>query len=142
MLRLAEEGESLVAHRFPTGSVGFASSEDFCKAGQLQPAQPQRFWVALKNFLSPPKTKPVPAVWVPPGARLMLQDIPTRLRRTLRVNAVEEVTFTQRTTAGYTYRDAIRFANGQEILLQELGEGQRVIVLDIPSAEAFEPVWD
>jgi hypothetical protein len=142
MLRLAEEGESLVAHWFPTGSVGFASLEDLCKAARLQPAQPQGFWVALKNFLSPAKTNPVPAVWVPPGARLMLQNIPTRLRRALRVDAVEEVTFTQRTTAAHTYRDAIRFANGQEILLQELGEGQRVIVLDLSSAEAFGPVWD
>ena len=38
--RLAEEGESLVAHRFPTGSVGFASPEDLCKTVQWQGARP------------------------------------------------------------------------------------------------------
>ena len=70
----------------------------------------------------------------------MLQDIPTRLRHDLGVDAVEEVTFTQREPAAYKYRDVIRFANGQEILLQELGEGQRAKVLHLSSAEAVEPV--
>ena len=138
--RLAEEGESLVAHRFPTGSVGFASPEDLCKTVQWQGARPPGFWSALKNFFSPPKTNSVAAVCVPPGARLMLQDIPTRLRHDLGVDAVEEVTFTQRDPAAYTYRDAIRFANNQEILLQELGEGQQVKVLDLSSGDAFEAV--
>src|SRR6516164_11657045 len=94
--RLAEEGESLVAHRFPTGSVGFASPEDLCKTVQWQGARPPGFWSALKNFFSPPKTNSVAAVCVPPGARLMLQDIPARLQHDLGVDAVEEVTFTQR----------------------------------------------
>ena len=138
--RLAEEGESLVAHRFPTGSVGFASPEDLCKTVQWQWAR--GFWSALKNFFSPPKTNSVPAVCVPPGARLVLQDIPTRLRRDLGIDAIEKVTFTQRTLAADTYRDAIRFTNGQEILLQELGEGQQVKVLDLSSGDAFEAVWE
>jgi hypothetical protein len=138
--RLAREGESLVAHRFPTGSVGFASPRDLCKTSQG--ARPLEFWSALKNFFSPPETKPVPAVCVPPGARLLLEDIPTHLQQDLGVGRVEEVTFTQRTPAAYTYRDAIRFTNGEEILLQELGEGQRVKVLDLSSAETFEPVSD
>ena len=136
--RLAEEGEDLVAHTFPTGSIGFASPRDVCRTNPPQ-AQPQGFWPALKKYLRPARP-PVPAVCVPPGARLMLQDIPTRLRHDLGVDAVEEVTFTQREPAAYTYRDVIRFANGQEILLQELGEGQRAKVLDLSSAEAVEPV--
>lgn len=138
--RLAEEGESLVAHRFPTGSMGFALPRDLCKTTPSRPGRPLEFWLALKNFFSPPETKPVPAVCVPPGARLLVQDIPTNLQHDLGVAAVEEVTFTQRTPAAYTYRDAIRFTNGEEILLQELGEGQRVKVLDLSSAETFEPV--
>src|SRR5262249_46406564 len=103
---------------------------------------PLGFWSALKNFFSPPKTNSVPAVFVPPGARLMFADISTRLRDDLGGGAGGEVTFTQRDPAADTYRDAIRFANGQEILLQELGEGQRVKVLDLSSAEAFEPVTE
>jgi len=139
--RLAEEGEDLVAHRFPTGPVGLASPRDLCITDPLQ-AQPQRFWSALRNLSDPPKTNAVPAVCVPPGARLVLQDIPRRLQRDFGVGVVEEVTFTQRTAAVHTYRDAVRFKNGQEILLQELGEGQRVRVLDLSSAEGLEPVWE
>ena len=30
-----------------------------------------------------------------------------------------------------TYRDALRFRNGQHVKLQELSEGQRITVLDI-----------
>lgn len=140
--RLAEEGENLVAHRFPTGSMGFASPRDLCKTTPSQLARPLGFWSALKNFFSPSETKPAPAVCVPPGARLLMQDIPAPVQRDLGVNAVEEVTFTQRAPAAYSYRDAIRFTNGEEILLQELHEGQRVKVLDLSSAEAFEPVTE
>jgi hypothetical protein len=136
--RLAEEGEELVSHRFPTGSVGLASPRDLC-IRELRAHSP-RFWSILKTSFSPPKPTPVVAVCVPPGARLILQDIPARLQRDLEVDAIEDVTFTELTATQYTYRDAIRFKNGHEILLQELGEGQRVKVLDLSSAEAFEPV--
>jgi hypothetical protein len=69
-----------------------------------------------------------------------LQDIPARLQCDLKVGPVEEVTFTQLTAAVNTYRDAMRFKNGRQILFQELGEGQRVKVLDLSSAEGFELV--
>src|SRR5215831_7355904 len=93
--RLAEEGETLVAHRFPTGSVGFASPEDLCKAAQLRLARCLELWPALKSLFSAPKTHSISAVCVPPGTRMMLQDIPARLQHDLEVEAVEEVTFTQ-----------------------------------------------
>jgi hypothetical protein len=137
--RLAEEGESLVAHRFLTGSMGFASPCDLCKPTPSLSSRPLDLWVALKEFFNPPETKKVPAVCVPPGARLLLQDIPSRLQRDLGVAAVEEATFTQHAPAAYTYRDGIRFANGKEILLQELEEGQRVKVLDLSAAGLSEP---
>ncbi len=44
---------------------------------------------------------------------------------------MEEVTFTQISAAANSYRDAVRFANGREVRLQELREGQRVRVLDL-----------
>ena len=138
--RLAEEGEELVSHRFPTGSVGFASPRDL-RITELWAHSPG-FWSILKTCFSPPKPNPVVAVCVPPGARLILRDIPARLQHDLEVSAVEDVTFTERTAAGYTYRDAIRFKNGHDILLQELGGGKRVKVLDLSSSEAFEPAWE
>lgn len=83
----------------------------------------------VKQALDPPETKPVPAVCIPPGARLMLRDIPEQLQRELSVGPAEEVTFTQITANSHSYRDALRFRNGHELLLQRLNEGQRVRVL-------------
>src|SRR5438270_9034558 len=73
--RLAREGEELVAHRFPTGSLGLAAPDDLKKlAGPAAPAR-RTWWNAVKEFLNPPKMEPVPAVCIPPGARLELRDI-------------------------------------------------------------------
>jgi hypothetical protein len=112
--RLAVEGEKLVIHRFATGTLGLA------------PAHP-----TLKQVFSP---NSVPAVCVPPGARLLLQDMPERLQQGLQVGAFEEVTFVQQSVEAFQYRDAVRFANGREIRLQELACGQRVDVLSLDSA--------
>jgi len=138
--RLAEEGEDLVTHRFPTGSLGLASPSDFCSLAEPVQAQAKGFWSTLKNRFNLPQTKPVPAVCIPPGARLRLQDIPAYLQHSIKVGPVEEVTFTQLTAAANTYRDAVRFKNGRQILFQELQAGQRVRVLDLSSAETLEPV--
>jgi hypothetical protein len=81
----------------------------------------------------------VPAVCIPPGAHLLLQDIPSFLRRVLGVGETETVTFTQITAKTNSHRDAVRFAHGREILLQELIGGQRVVVLDIPAGDNPAP---
>jgi hypothetical protein len=136
--RLAREGEELVAHRFPTGSLGLASPDDIKRVAD-PPAPAQRsFWCAVKDFFNPPKTEPVPAVCIPPGARLKLHDIPARLQHDMGVGPVEDVTFTQLTAAVNSYRDAVRFPNGREVRLQELREGQRVTVLDLSAAEELD----
>jgi len=109
--RLAVEGEQLVVHPFPTGSVGLASP---CSS------------------LSSKET----AVCIPPGARLRLRDIPQALQ--LGLNATEEVTFVQLSAEAYQYRDAVRFQNGREILLQRLGCGQQVEVLSLASGDIPE----
>jgi hypothetical protein len=109
--RLAVDGEELVVHRFPTGSLGLASP---CPSLS-------RSW----------STKQTPAVCVPPGARLLLQDIPKHLQQQCGVGATEEVTFVQLSATPYQFRDAVRFSKGREILLQELSEGLRVRILDI-----------
>jgi hypothetical protein len=76
-----------------------------------------------------------PAVCVPPGTRLLLCDIPADLQDALGVGAAEEVTFVEQSAEAFTYRDAVRFANGREILLQTLRCGQRVDVLTLSAAE-------
>ena len=112
--RLAVEGEQLLVHRFGSYTLG------------LVPARR-----SLKELLFRPAP---PAVCMPPGARLRLRDIPAPLQRRLRVSAVEEVTFVQLSAESFIHRDAVRFANGEEILLQRLQCGQRVDVLrlDLP----------
>lgn len=136
--RLAQEGEELVAHKFPTGSLGLASPNDLKRIQEVPPSAKRTFWMALKEFFNPPKVEPVPAVCIPPGARLRLADIPARLQHELRVKPVEDVTFTQISAAVNSYRDAVRFANGREVRLQELREGQRVTVLDLSVAEELD----
>jgi hypothetical protein len=136
--RLARQNEDLVAHRFPTGSLGLASPADLKRlAGSPRTAR-QSLWRVVKDFFNPPKTETVPAVCIPPGARLRLQDIPVRLQSELGVGPVAEVTFTQISAAVNSYRDAVRFANGREVRLQELREGQRVRVLDLSMAEDLD----
>ena len=116
--RLAVEGEALVVRRFPCGTLGLTSAR----------------W-SLKQFLFPSSTC---AVCVPPGARLLLREIPGSLQRSLGVGPEEPVTFVQQSAEAYTYRDAVRFSNGREVLLQRLLRGQRVGVLSIDSAESDE----
>jgi len=120
--RLAVEGEELVVHRFHTGSIGLASP---CAAAS-------RWWSA----------KQTPAVCVPPGARLILHDVPERLQHNLTVGPIEEVTFLQLSATPYQFRDAVRFTDGQEIRLQELSEGMRVRVtkMSLPEHSSLESV--
>ena len=133
--RLAREGEELVVHRFPTGSLGLASSADIRR--HLNPPKRGRngFWASLLDLLNPPSSLPVCAVCIPPGAQLLLKDMPARLREGLGVTESETVTFTQITAAPNTYRDSVRFANGHVVRLQDLREGQRVRVIDLSGAE-------
>ena len=95
--RLAREGEELVAHRFPTGSLGLACPADLRRAANPAPPARRGWWRAMTEFFNPTKTEPVPAVCIPPGARLMLHDIPLRLQNEIGVGPVETVTFTQMT---------------------------------------------
>jgi len=142
--RLAVEGEDLVVHRFAGASLGLASPAD------LSPAFPSiwgrcadqpGFWTELKAWWknsSDHRTQPkkTPAVCIPPGATLLLRDIPGHLRRSLSIGEAEEVRFLQTTAEANAYRDAIQFSNKREVLLQALAVGQRVTVLSLGSEAA------
>ena len=67
--RLAVESEELVVHRFSTGSIGLASP---CASVSSR-------WSAKQN----------PAVCVPPGARLILLDVPKRLQHDMVVGPID-----------------------------------------------------
>jgi hypothetical protein len=128
--RLAVEGEVLEVHRFRSGSLGLASPAD-CSRSQAKPEQTRSIWGALKEMFSAPPVTSVCAVCIPPGARLMLHEVPARLQKTQQLSSEEMVTFVQTSAEVNTYRDAIRFRNGYTMRLQELTEGQRLQVLDL-----------
>lgn len=135
--RLAVEGEPLVVHQFLTGSKGLASLPDVQAAvGNPAPFAWGQLWSTLKNWFSdPPQKQAIAAVCIPPGARLQLRDIPPRVQTLLGVMASEEVTFVQLSAEAYQYRDAVKFKNGQTVLLQKLDKGQQVDVLCLASTE-------
>jgi hypothetical protein len=57
----------------------------------------------------------------------------------LSIGEVDEVTFVEQSAEAFRYRDAVRFSNGREILLQRLPYGVRVEVLSLDSAENWKP---
>ena len=143
--RLAVEGEDLIAYRFGGASLGLASPADVgghIAAIRCESAR-RKFWswAGLKEWLKAQRPdweaeKRIPAVCVPPGARLLLRDIAKRSQRDLGVSETEEVIFVETTAEVNTYRDAIQFKNGRRMLLQTLCEGQRATVLSLASTEA------
>lgn len=143
--RLAQEGEELIVHKFTTGSMGLASPADIPSTKPAREALPKRTfwqnitsWETIKSFFEPSLEPAVtPAVCIPPGAHLIVKDVPADLQRQLHVSAEEGVVFTQISADLNSYRDAIRFQNGCQVRLQELREGMRVEVLSlagVPSA--------
>ena len=135
--RLAVCGEELVAHRFDTGAKGFVSSSDAQRLvdSKIKPKDPlKRLWWML---MEPPVR--CTAVCIPPGARLWMREVPKKLERDHGIRAVsQEVVFTQ-TSAETYFRDALRFAEGQQVSLQELEEGLRVQVISMSSSEYTIP---
>ncbi len=138
--RLAREGEDLVAHRFPTGSIGMASPDDL-RPKVTAETKKQSFWETVRSWFEDQRngSDPICAVCIPPGAQLTLSDMPQDLQRELNVSDNEDVTFTQISANAHSYRDAVRFSNGRQILLQALREGQRVKVNSLSLVETEEP---
>ena len=127
--RLAKDGEALVLYRFATGTRGFTAPESIpCPTASTQSSG----WLdVLKTLFQPPELNAVPAVCIPPGSRLMLQEIPSDLQRSLHVGATERVTFAHLSADANTHRDGLRFANGREVSLQNLPEGLRIKILGL-----------
>jgi hypothetical protein len=146
--RLAKEGEHLILAIFRGGSRGFAAKNEY---EQYTPWQHQNTkiewsWSGVVGFLRRQAIKkpnqPLTAVCVPPGARLRLEGIPVSMQKDLGLKSVETVTFTQLGCEAYTYRDAVRFDNGKEVLLQWLKERQQAVVLSLGDGSEQRPVID
>ena len=143
--RLATEGEELIVHRFPTGAKGLAARTDLqCASIAFRQRHKKLsvFFCGLRSLLTEMGVRSdnsVPAVCIPPGARLLLRDIPEHLQLQAGLHRVEEVVFIQTSSDAFAYRDGVRFPNGCEILLQRLQEGQRVRVLNFSAAAVASP---
>jgi hypothetical protein len=136
--RLAREGEHLIVHRFSTGTRGLVAQAEVTPP--VVSEDPQRWWQAVAHWLGE-HTRPEPcAVCIPPGATLLLRDVPLRTQRSLNISANEEVTFTQVSADWDGHRDAIRLGNGAEFLLQKLPVGQQVQIVTLTLAEDLERV--
>jgi hypothetical protein len=128
--RLADEGETLVVHRFYTGSKGLTSPQ------YIQSIEkPIGFIATLKSMFAGPPDEC--AVCIPDGARLLLHGISIEFQKTHGLCASEPVTFRQMSAETATYRDAVEFHNGVRVRLQELDEHQMFQVLALASTEAI-----
>jgi hypothetical protein len=137
--RLAEEGEQLCVYQFPTGSKGLVAAHEFpTRYTGFAATFRDRFWTAISSLFKPEPSAPLCAVCVPPGAKLLLTDIAPTMQRRFGISPREEVVFTQLSAAPYQYRDAVRFDNGRQLLLQQLEEGLRVEVRTVALTEEEE----
>ena len=139
--RLANEGEQLFIHMFHSGSKGLASVTDLRSLEKKVPAGAgiwARFecWIENKRReINDDLKRALPAVCIPPGARLQVDGIPSPMQKQFGLGPREEVTFVQLTAEPFRYRDAIRFNNGHVVLLQKLSDGLRMDVLCLALAE-------
>ena len=130
--RLANCGEELVVHRFQSGSVGLAAASALCKNNESSGSELLGFWARFVKWFTPPAAQNCTAVCVPPGARLLVYDFAESEQQRMGLSgSVQEAVFTEIGTTGY--RDAIRLANGAELLLQKMKQGQRVRVMWLSS---------
>jgi hypothetical protein len=129
--RLAKCGEELVTHKFEFGTTGLAAASEVGEMNCRKAEPVHGFRAKLARFLNPP-ADPCTVICIPPGAHLLLRDIPEKLQRKMKLEGpIQEVVITQLDRR--EYRDAIRFANGRELSLQKLHEGLRVSVLALSS---------
>jgi hypothetical protein len=137
--RLANEGEQLFIHKFHTGSIGLASVTDL---RNLEKPAGAGVWARFKCWVENRRRRingdmkrALPAVCIPPGARLHVDGIPAPMQKQFGVGPREEVRFVQLTAEPFRYRDAIRFNNGREVILQKLSDGLRMDVLSLALVE-------
>ena len=110
---------------FHTGSKGLASATDLRNLEKTAPAgagvwSRLEYWVENQlRWINSDLKRALPAVCIPPGARLHVDGIPSPMQKRFGVGPREEVTFVQLTAEPFRYRDAIRFAN------DESGESNR-----------------
>jgi hypothetical protein len=121
--------------------MGLASLADLEARKRRKETAPRTpFWQMLKSlFEQPDQSDSAPAVCIPPGAQLIVRNIPTDLQRRCGLGVEEGASFTQISAEINHYRDALLFHGRSEVLLQDLREGMRVRILSLASMEEYAP---
>lgn len=125
--RLACDGEELVANRFSSGCIGFICVSDATGEDGRRTLLGIN-WRQLKSWFFPRRHDGPSAVCIPPGTEIRLVSLDPEFRMRLGLDETEDATFIQVSAEAFAYRDGLQFRNGKRILLQELREGQRVLV--------------
>jgi hypothetical protein len=107
-------------------------------AGLGEKYETHRFESHSIGFVAP--GDPSTAVCIECDMKLRLEGIPERVQRTKRVSANEDVTFT-RIEKGL-HHDGVRFGNGAEVTLQELGTGVKAYLNDALSSAIWKPITE
>lgn len=98
--RPAIQEEQYTLRRFPSGTMGFMAARD-CET----------------------------AVCILADAHLRLEGIAEAVQQIYAVGPVEDVVMIRMDGTAFAHRDAVRFANGREVLLQSLNAGIAATVL-------------
>jgi hypothetical protein len=136
--RLAQTGELVVTHRFATGAIGFAPAGEV-DALDANPVKVDEGLWALMGRLFPKRATPaegVTIIWIPPGSRLRVSQLPDESAQTALFTPLEEMTFLELDAAEHRYRDALRLRSGGILPLQCVEEG---VCFQIISTESKEP---
>jgi hypothetical protein len=116
--------------------MGLISAMDFWPVERSLARVPGKgFWARIKSIFDDTSSlRAATVVCVPSGAQLILKDVPEDLQRRWNIEEKESVFFLQINANVNSYRDAVHFRNGIEVLLQSLREGIRVHVLSLGNA--------
>jgi hypothetical protein len=85
-----------------------------------------RFSSSAIGFIAP--GDPTTAVCMAYDTRLQLEDIPQTVQAALGVKTSENAIFAR--LEGGVFQDGVRFGNGAQITLQQLGAGVKAVVVD------------
>src|SRR5580704_2636742 len=104
--RLATEGQQLIVHKFPNGSLGLALIADV-RRNQAGPGQARgsSFWSRLLHRFQnvPQVSDSIPAISVPTGTHVILKGIPGSLQQKYGLEGLEGAVFVQGTDEADAY---------------------------------------
>lgn len=134
--RKATVGETLVSHRFPTGTTGFRAENDIPGVGSGWRARFKKFFGASDHVPCP--------VCLPPGAELFVSGITPEIQSKYGVPYYGEAMMVRLNPENpYVHHDALQFVGCAPILLNCLRQGVvTAVVLSLSNLRSVEGLRD